>query len=80
MKCYWMDENQSIEDFEFWITMNQPIVFRASYNDYGPAFNDNSAGALTCWAEALSGTTDTSYLKFAKFDHLYGYAMIQSRH
>jgi len=79
VKCYWMDENQSIEDFEFWITMNQPIVFRASVNDYGPAFNDNSAGALTCWAEALPvPATDTSYLKFAKFDHLYGYAMIKT--
>ena len=78
VKCYWMDQNQSIEDFEFWVTANQPIVFSTNDNEYGPAFGDNRAGALTCWAEALSGTSDTSYLKFAKFDHLYGYAMIKS--
>jgi hypothetical protein len=79
VKCYWMDENQSIEDFEFQLTMNQPLVFRASDNVKGPAFNSPAAGALTCWAEAISTPgSDVGYLKFQKFDHLYGYAMIKN--
>jgi len=76
VKCYWMDGNQNIEDFEFQITANQPIVFTTRNNTYGPAFADDSAGALTCWAETLNSTEE--YLRFAKFDHLYGYAMIKS--
>lgn len=76
VKCYWMDENQSIEDFEFVITANQPIVFSTASNDYGPTLGPNRAGALTCWAEKLSSTGD--YLQFQAFDHLYGYAMIHS--
>jgi len=79
VKCYWMDENQSIEDFEFEMTGNQPIVISSKSNDWGPDFGPDRAGALTCWAEALSVPgSDNAYLKFAKFDHLYGYAMIKT--
>ena len=31
MKCYWVDENQTIEDFMFRLTPNQPIGFSAAY-------------------------------------------------
>jgi len=81
VKCYWMDQNQSIEDFEFEITANQPIVFSASYNEYGPSFVDLSAGSLTCWATevyAPPATPDETYMVPRKFDHLYGYAMIKT--
>jgi len=75
VKCYWMDENQSIEDFHFYITANQPIVFSTDSlfgNDYGPPFAANSSGALVCWAQNDEDTHPV------KFNHLYGYAMIDS--
>lgn len=74
VKCYWMDENQSVEDFHFYITANQPIVFDTTVggNAYGPPFATNSSGSLVCWAQNDEDTHPV------KFNHLYGYAMIDS--
>lgn len=70
IKCYWMDNNQSVEDFHFSITANQPIYIDASNNTYGPDFGVNRTGALTCWASNAEDTAPVA------FNHLYGYAMI----
>lgn len=73
VKCYWMDQNQSIEDFHFYLTANQPVAFSASEGsvDVGPAFSDNAVGSLVCWAQ------DAQDQNPIKFNHLYGYAMIK---
>jgi len=71
IKCYWMDNNQSVEDFHFVITANQPIVFSAKYNTYGPPFGLDRVGSLVCWAQ------DKFDAKPVQWNHLYGYAMIQ---
>ena len=73
VKCYWMDQNQSVEDFMFYLTANQPVVFSA-YNGapgIGPSFSDNAVGSLVCWAQ------DAADRNPVKFNHLYGYAMIK---
>jgi len=79
VKCYWMDNNQSTEDFHFPITANQPIYFTASGNHtqinpfadvYGPPFGANRSGSLVCWAQNDEDTAPVD------FNHLYGYAMI----
>jgi len=72
IKCYWMDDNQSVEDFHFSITANQPIYFSASNNSKGPPFGDNRVGTLVCWAQNADDTFPVSW------NHLYGYAMITS--
>jgi len=66
-----MDNNQSVEDFHFVITANQPIVFSAKFNTYGPPFGADRAGSLVCWAQ------DKFDAKPIQWNHLYGYAMIQ---
>ena len=73
VKCYWMDQNQSVEDFMFYLTANQPVVFSAYEGapGIGPAFSDNAVGSLTCWAQ------DANDQNPVKFNHLYGYAMIK---
>jgi len=71
IKCYWMDENQTIKDFLFPVTANQPIYFASNENDYGPPFNDNTAGSLVCWAQEARDTAPR-----LSYNHLYGYAMI----
>jgi len=70
VKCYWMDNNQSSEDFHFWVTANQPIVLSAKDSEYGPVFGDNRAGSLVCWAQNPEDTAPVNS------NHLYGYAMI----
>jgi len=70
VKCYWMSDNQTVEDFHFRVTANQPIIFDTETNAYGPPFEPNYAGTLTCWA---ANPADTAPVKF---NHLYGYAMI----
>lgn len=72
VKCYWMNSKQQVEDFHFWVTANQPIVFTTTDNIYGPPFDDNMSGALTCWAQNAADTAPV------KFNHLYGYAMLTS--
>ena len=73
VKCYWMDQNQSIEDFMFYLTANQPIVFsaREGAQGVGPAFSSDAVGSLVCWAQ------DAKDQNPIKFNHLYGYAMIK---
>jgi len=76
VKCYWMDQNQSIEDFHFYLTANQPVVFSASEGApyIGPPFGRegvNTVGSLVCWAQ------DEKDQNPVKVNHLYGYAMIK---
>lgn len=70
VKCYWMDDNQEVEDFHFLITANQPIVFATDENAYGPKFGLNTQGSLVCWAQNAADSLPEV------FNHLYGYAMI----
>jgi len=70
-----MDNNQSVEDFHFFITANQPIVFSAAENPYGPPFGDNRAGSLVCWAQD-EWDAKPRVLGDKGFNHLYGYAML----
>jgi len=70
VKCYWMDDNQDVEDFHFLITANQPIVFATNKNEYGPMFGTNTQGSLVCWAQNPEDSLPEV------FNHLYGYAMI----
>jgi hypothetical protein len=80
-----VDENQTIQDFQFLITSNQPIWFRASdglgtgtFNGKDltlnpikvPPFFVNSVGELICWAVNAAGTDQVAS------NHLYGTAMV----
>jgi len=78
VKCYWMDNNQTIEDFQFTMTANQPVYFSALKGQAQdpvdttilvPPFID-SVGALVCFAVDAGGT------KSIQWNHLYGSAMI----
>jgi hypothetical protein len=75
VKCYWVDENQSIEDFMFRLTPNQPIYFNAALG-YGepeitvPPFVGK--GELKCWAVNAAGDQQISW------NHLYGNAFLVS--
>jgi hypothetical protein len=74
VKCYWVDEDQNIEDFMFRLTPNQPVIFSAwTGTDYDgtvsvPPFVGK--GELKCWAVNAAGTDQIS------FNHLYGNALI----
>lgn len=70
VKCYWMDENQSIKDFMFTLTANQPVVFSARYNPAGNAFNDEAKGSLVCFASTVEDSGPVIH------NHLYGYAAL----
>ena len=71
VKCYWMDNNQSVEDFHFFVTANQPVVFTAGQGDLQIVpFGDNATGSLVCWAQ------DENDQNPRNFNHLYGHAMI----
>ena len=84
IKCYWVDANQTVQDFEFRVTVSQPIWFRAS-DGLGtgtankdstinpatmPPFFDNATGELICWAVNTAGTDQVAS------NHLYGTAKI----
>lgn len=82
LKCYWVDENQTVEDFQFRMTANQPIAFSAWGNDLInltgapgllelPTFK-NKVGQLLCWAVNAGDSTQI------QFNHLYGESMIMS--
>jgi hypothetical protein len=72
VKCYWMDNNQSVEDFHFFVTANQPVVFSAGEGNYQLVpFSDNASGSLVCWAQDAADQNPQA------FNHLYGHAMIQ---
>jgi len=74
VKCYWVDANQTIEDFMFRLTPNQPVWFRAS-DGLGsdgitvPPFQGNR-GELKCWAVNAGGDQQIA------FNHLYGSAVV----
>jgi hypothetical protein len=59
VECYWMDNNQTIEDFQFTLTPNQPVVFSAFYGGgnetslHIPPFN--AVGSLVCFAVKNQG-------------------------
>jgi len=71
IKCYWMDNNQTIEDFQFTMTPNQPVYFSAGFGrgtvDVPPF---DGVGSLVCFAVNDAGDNQV------KFNHLYGNAMI----
>lgn len=84
VKCYWVDDEQNIEDFQFLVTLNQPIWFRAS-DGLGtgylngasnnpiavpPFMGEKGVGELKCWAVTFEDTAQVS------FNHLYGKATI----
>jgi|WetSurMetagenome_2_1015567.scaffolds.fasta_scaffold01671_2 hypothetical protein len=73
VKCYWVDENQTIQDFMFRLTPNQPVWFRASDGrgdvmTVPPFMGDR--GELKCWAVDAAGAGQIA------FNHLYGNALI----
>jgi len=73
VKCYWMDNAQQIQDFQFYLTASQPAFFRASDGwgspDIGvPPFW--GVGSLVCFAE------DNNDQNEIKWNHLYGSATI----
>jgi len=68
IKCYWMDGNQSVKNFTFELTHNQPKVFSA-----GTApnpFKDPAKGSLLCYAVQVDESTPIVW------NHLYGYAAL----
>jgi hypothetical protein len=79
VKCYWVDENQDISDFQLRLTPNQPILFSAfggsDFETGGgvtvPPFQ-NKVGELKCWAVNAAGDTQVS------FNHLYGGAYLRT--
>jgi len=74
VKCYWMDDNQDIEDFHFELTANQPRVFSTTDGIGSPFARDGAEalGSLVCWAQ------DIYDVKPVKHNHLYGTAMLSS--
>ena len=78
VKCYWMDNNQTIDDFEFNLTANQPVFFTASQysaSDWVAAGNVEvppfrGIGSLVCFAVTREGDNQL------KWNHLYGSATI----
>lgn len=76
VKCYWVNEDQEVQDFMFRLTNNQPIVFWAgSGTDWFlgnpvtvPPFE--GVGELKCWAVNAAGDQQIS------FNHLYGNAWL----
>jgi len=84
VKCYWVDSDQTIQDFMFLVTITQPVWFRASdglgtasyNNDVStnpmtvPPFFTNSVGELKCWAVNFEGTSQINW------NHLYGTATV----
>lgn len=80
LKCYWVDENQTVEDFQFRLTANQPIAFSAWGNsainaEAAPGLLElptfqNKVGQLVCWAVDAGDSTQI------QFNHLYGESLI----
>lgn len=80
LKCYWVDENQTLDDFQFRLTANQPVAFSAwgssAINDYdAPGLLElqpfkNKVGQLLCWAVDAGDSTQI------QFNHLYGQSLI----
>lgn len=73
VKCYWMDNNQTVQDFFFYLTANQPVVFSSYWgsSEYVPIPPFRGIGTLTCWASNDEDSAPRA------FNHLYGNAMIR---
>jgi hypothetical protein len=77
IKCYWVDQFQNIQDFQFRITRSQIVWFRASDGQgmegsqalLVPPFDD-TYGELKCWAVNADGNKQISW------NHLFGSATI----
>jgi hypothetical protein len=79
VKCYWVDADQNVSDFQIRLTPNQPIMFSAfAGTDCGTAGGvtvppfQNKSGELKCWAVNAAGDQQIS------FNHLYGNAYIRA--
>lgn len=80
LKCYWVDENQTVDDFQFRLTANQPVAFSAWGNSYinpydAPGLLDlspfrNKVGQLICWAVNAGDSTQVLH------NNLYGESLI----
>jgi hypothetical protein len=84
VKCYWVDEDQTIQDFQFMLTITQPVWFRASdglgtgsYTNHAttnpiitPRFSPEKVGELECWAVNAEGDQQISW------NHLTGRALV----
>lgn len=86
VKCFWVDDQQNVADFQFVLTQNQPIMFSArSGLDGGaaplevtvPPFEitdltnfDSAVGELKCFAVDAAGSSQIN------FNHLYGTAKV----
>jgi len=94
VQCYWMDENQTVEDFNFKLTPNQPIFFSAMYGQNlplypiimdppvtVPPFNPVFFGNHGVGAGALyCWAVNEADSTAINFNHLYGNALIVSGH
>jgi len=69
-----MDNNQTIYDFMFLLTPNQPVVFDAltGHNEYFDIPPFAGIGTLLCFAQSADDRTPQD------FDHLYGTALIKN--
>ena len=67
LKCYWVDENQTMLDFTMELGPYQPVAFYASDSSAGLM----GKGQLLCWA------VDADYNAQIQFNHLSGSALIQ---
>jgi hypothetical protein len=81
IKCYWMNDWQEVWDFEFPITGNQPVWFKASDGSGGPAsnsinaFGDDQVGELKCFAISFPAA-DGALEQQVAWNHLYGSAIV----
>lgn len=86
LKCYWVDRDQEIQDFQFRLTRYQPIWIRASDGLGGgstgdkeqnpiavpPFLFDSPDGELKCWAVNYDNDPSGQI----SFNHLYGNAVL----
>jgi hypothetical protein len=81
IKCLWMDWWQSVWNFEFPITANQPVWFKASDGTGGPSSNGvngfgyDDIGELKCFAISFPVDSSAPEQQIA-WNHLYGSAIV----
>jgi hypothetical protein len=82
IKCLWMDAAQNVWDFEFPITANQPVWFRASdgvgsisVNPFGFGDGGLNKGELKCFAISFPVDEGAPEQQIA-WNHLYGSAIV----
>jgi hypothetical protein len=80
IKCLWMDWWQNVWNFEFPITANQPVWFKASDGNGGPSSNGinsfgyDNIGELKCFAISFPAADGAAEQQVA-WNHLYGSAI-----